>query len=40
MATADLRAVDSDEDTVWPDGVLRPRATDPVRMSIWRRQEV
>ncbi len=28
MATADLRAVDSDEDTLWPDGVLRPRATD------------
>jgi hypothetical protein len=38
VATADLRAVDCDEDTLWPDGVLRPRATDPVRMALWRRQ--
>ena len=39
IATADLRGVDSDEDTLWPDGILRPRASDPVRMSLWRRQE-
>jgi hypothetical protein len=39
MATADLRSVDADEDTVWPDGILRPRAEDPVRMALWRRQE-
>jgi hypothetical protein len=36
LATADLREVEADEDTIWPEGVPWPRRTEALRMAVWR----